>query len=188
MKIFLESSTLDEIKKALEFKLIDGVNFDIDLTVLKKLNGGKDPSEPFKIVPGPCFINASKSSSQGILDEARQIIGLGLNAVIKIPTTMEGHKAASTLVENNIPICMISKFTPIQAIMAGRLGGEFVNLQLSDDIQEEGIGKLVSVYKKYNFESALMVSGFTKVDQVNEAIKAGIDIISISYEVLISLV
>ncbi len=99
---------------------------------------------------------------------------------------MEGLKAASTLVENNIPICVISKFTPIQAVMAGRLGGEFVNLEFSDDIQEEVIGELISIYNKYNFESALVMSGFTKVDQVNEAIKAGIDIISVSYELLIN--
>jgi transaldolase len=188
MKIFLESSNFDEIKKALDFKLINGVDFDLDLPVFKDMNRECHLSELFKLIHGPSIVNSSEESSQGILDEARQVVGLGLNSVIKIPTTMEGLKAASILVENNIPICMTSKFTPIQAVMAGRLGGEFVNLELSDDIQEEVIGELIPIYKKYNFESALVMSGFTKVDQVNEAIKAGIDIISVSYELLINLV
>ncbi|SME94018.1 transaldolase family protein [Desulfovibrio gilichinskyi] len=188
MKIFLVSSSLGEIKNALDFKLIDGVDFDLDLSALKKLNFGKDLSEPFKMVPGPCIVKASERSSQGILDEARQIVGLGINSVIKIPTTREGLKAASILVENDIPVCMFSKCTPIQVVMAGRPGGEFINLELPDNGQEEDFGELVSINKQYNLTSSLMVSGFTKMEQINEAIKAGTDIISISYEVLTDLV
>ncbi|WP_291327629.1 hypothetical protein [Desulfovibrio sp. UCD-KL4C] len=162
MKIFLESSSLEEIKNALDFKLIDGVDFNLDLPVFKEMDHKKHLSETFKMIHGPCMVNTSEKNSQGILGEAKQVVGLGLNAVIKIPTT--------------------------KVIMSGRVGGEFVNLELSGDSQEEGVGELVSIYKKYNFESTLMISGFTKLSQVNEAIKAGIGIISVSYEVLINLV
>ncbi len=54
MKIFLESSNLDEIKKALDFKLIDGVDFDLDLPVFKDMNRGNHLSELFKLIHGPC--------------------------------------------------------------------------------------------------------------------------------------
>lgn len=188
MKIFLETNSIDEIEKALDYKLIDGVNFNFDFTVFKEMNWSKDRSVPFKLVHGPVIVKTSEFNSQGILDEARQVIGLGLNSVINIPTTMEGLKAGNTLVENNISVCMFSKFTPIQVVMAGRLGGEFVNLELPDNDQEGDLDELVSIYKKYNFEPSIILSGFTKIGQIHEAVKAGVDIISIPYEFLIRLV
>ncbi|SDL19953.1 transaldolase [Maridesulfovibrio ferrireducens] len=192
MKIFLDSTSIDEVKKAIDYKLIDGVHFGSDFSTIKDMNLNEDVMEILKIVHGPVVIKTSELNSQCILDDAKCIIGFGPNAVVEIPTTLEGLKAAGILSERDIPVSMVSRLISVQAVMAARLGGDFVNLKLHETEQEEGasesLDSIVSIFKNYDFKSKIIASGLTEVKQVSEALRIGVDIISVSYELLIKLV
>jgi len=90
MKIFIDTANLEEIKKAWELGLIDGVTTNPSLLSKE----GRDPisllEEICKIVDGPVSAEAVSLNFDGMVAEAIELSKIASNIVIKIPMTEDG--------------------------------------------------------------------------------------------------
>ena len=97
MKFFIDTANIDEIKEAHSMGMVDGVTTNPSL--ISKESGVFEEiiKEICKIVNGPVNAEVISLDVEGMLKEARHLIGIHDNIVVKIPMTVDGLKATRQL-------------------------------------------------------------------------------------------
>jgi|TARA_B100000085_G_C18461657_1_gene479237 transaldolase len=128
MKIFLDTADIDEIKKAHETGMIEGIT--TNPTLIKR--SGRDPVEVIKEISSQFKIFES-ISAEVVADTAEEMIDQAKafddcrNVTIKVPCTIEGLKACTALAATGRRVNVTLIFSVAQAILARRAGAAYVS-------------------------------------------------------------
>jgi len=194
MKFFIDTANPDEIKRAYEMGVIDGVTTNPTLISKEKKDFESLIDEICKIVKGlPISLEVLSLNSEGMIEEARRLSRMGENIVVKIPMTTEGLKAIKVLVSEGIKTNTTLVFSPTQALLAAKAGTTYVSPFIGrlDDIAQTGmelIEQIVTIFTNYGFESQVIVSSIRHPIHVLEAALIGADVATIPYKVIEQLV
>jgi transaldolase len=193
MKFFIDTANVEEIKKANDLGLLDGVTTNPSL-VYKEGREFRDLiKEICDIVDGPVNAEVVSTDAAGMLDEARDLSKLADNIVVKIPLIREGLKAVKTLsgegIKTNVTLC----FSAIQALMAAKAGADYISPFVGrlDDIGEIGmelVEQIVTIYENYGFDTEVIVASVRNPIHVLDAALMGADIATIPYKVMEQLI
>ena len=190
MKFFIDTANIEEIKKANEYGLVDGVTTNPSL--VSKENKEFKPliKEICEIVNGPVSAEVISLEYEGMISEARELAKLAENVVVKIPMTQEGIKAVKTLSAEGIKTNVTLVFSPLQALLAAKAGATFVSPFVGrlDDISHTGmdlIAEIMEIYYNYAFDTEIIVASVRNPLHVLEAAKMGADIATIPFKVLL---
>ena len=133
------------------------------------------------------------TDAEGMLKEARELVTLADNIVVKIPLIKEGLKAVKTLsgegIRTNVTLC----FSPIQALMAAKAGAAYISPFVGrlDDISHNGmdlVEQIVTIYDNYGFHTEVIVASIRNPVHVLDAALMGADISTIPYKVMEQLI
>ena len=186
MKIFLDCSDAEYIKKSYDTGLIDGVTTNPSLM----LKAGKDPlivlKEICDIFPWTSSVSAEVvgDTSEEMLQMADEYIELGPNITIKVPCTSEGLKACKDLVADEVAVNVTLCFSTAQAILASKAGATYISPFVGRvyDQSFDGI-KLIEeisdVYATHNAKTQVLAASIRDVHQVSSAFRVGADICTI---------
>jgi transaldolase len=189
MKFFIDTADINEIKKAVDYGLIDGVTTNPSLVS----KTGKDLVTVLKeicaIVDGPISAEVVSRDSAGMVAEAQQLAKIHPNIVIKIPMCPEGLKATRILAREGIRVNMTLIFSPLQALIAAKAGAAYVSPFIGrlDDISQIGmnlIEQIVAIFDNYSFDCEIIVASIRNPIHVLEAALLGADIATIPFAVL----
>ncbi len=193
MKIFIDTANLEEIKKAWELGLIDGVTTNPSLLSKE----GRDPisllEEICKIVDGPVSAEAVSLNFDGMVAEAIELSKIASNIVIKIPMTEDGLLAVRKLAQDGIRTNVTLIFSPTQALLAAKAGATYVSPFVGrlDDISHSGMNLVEDIqiiFENYSFRTEIIVASIRNPLHVLEAAKIGADIATIPYSVIKQLI
>ena len=192
MKFFIDTANLEEIAKANELGLLDGVTTNPTLVAREKGNFEELLKQICAVVHGPVSAEVVSVEAKGMVQEARQLAKLADNIVIKIPMITEGIKATKILAQENIKTNVTLVFSPIQALMAAKAGASYVSPFIGrlDDISTVGIGiveDIVTIYENYGFETEVIVASIRNPVHVLDAALIGAHIATIPFKVLMQL-
>jgi transaldolase len=192
MKFFIDTANLEEIAKANELGLLDGVTTNPTLVAKEKGNFEDLLKEICKLVDGPVSAEVVSTEANGMVKEARQLAKLADNIVIKIPMITEGIKATKILAKENIRTNVTLVFSPVQALMAAKAGASYVSPFIGrlDDISTVGIGiveEIVTIYENYGFETEVIVASIRNPVHVLDAALIGAHVATIPFKVLMQL-
>ena len=147
------------------------------------------------IVDGPISgeIKATTTKAKEMIEEGKQIAALHKNMVVKIPMTKDGIIATYELSKLNIKTNVTLIFSVPQAIMAAKAGATYVSPFIGrlDDIQENGVDliyEISNVFEIYNYDTEIIAASIRSPLHVREAAKAGADICTIPYKVLMQMI
>ena len=163
MKFFIDTANVEEIKKANELGLLDGVTTNPTL-ISKEGREFKDLiKEICSIVDGPVSAEAVSTDSEGMINEARDLVKIAPNIVVKIPVIKEGLKAVKTLAGEGIKANMTLCFSPLQALMAAKAGAAYISPFVGrlDDISHSGmdlVEQINAIYDNYGFDTEVIVA------------------------------
>ena len=194
MKFFIDTANPDEINRAYEMGVIDGVTTNPTLISKEKKDFESLIEEICKIIKGlPISLEVLSLNSEGMIEEARRLSRMGENIVVKIPMTTEGLKAIKVLVSEGIKTNTTLVFSPTQALLAAKAGTTYVSPFIGrlDDIAQTGmelIEQIVTIFTNYGFESQVIVSSIRHPIHVLEAALIGADVATIPYKVIEQLV
>jgi len=194
MKFFIDTANPDEIKRAYEMGVLDGVTTNPTLISKEKKDFESLIHEICKTVKGlPISLEVLSLNSEGMIEEARRLFKMGENIVVKIPMTTEGLKAIKVLVSEGIKTNTTLVFSPTQALLAAKAGTTYVSPFIGrlDDIAQTGmelIEQIVTIFKNYSFESQVIVASIRHPIHVLEAALIGADVATIPYKVIEQLV
>lgn len=189
MKFFIDTANIEEIKKANELGVIDGVTTNPSLMAKE----GKDPLQVLKAicaeVNGPVSAEVVGLKADEMVNEAKALAKIHKNIVIKIPMTEEGLKAVKKLSALKIKTNVTLVFSSTQALLAAKAGASYVSPFVGrlDDISHQGmalIEEIMEIYSNYNFQTEVIVASIRNPLHVIESARMGADIATIPYSVI----
>jgi len=192
MKFFIDTANLEEIRKAKEYGLIDGVTTNPTLLAREGADWKKQMELICKEVDGPVSLEVIGLKADGMIEEARELVKYGPNVVVKIPMTMEGMKAVRHLadmgVRTNVTVC----FSAAQALLAAKAGAAYISPFIGrlDHLSQRGMAlveEIVAIYGNYDFETEVLVASIRHPLHVVEAALAGADVATVPFKVLFDL-
>jgi len=191
MKIFLDTADLNEIRRAAEAGLIDGVT--TNPTLLARAAGGRDSKDIFKeiaeIVDGPVSAEVVGLDAETMVAEGTRLAALHPNIVIKVPLTEDGLKACRSFRTEGIGVNVTLCFSPLQALLAAKAGATFISPFVGrlDDIAHDGmdlISQIRQIYDNYGMETEILVASVRHPQHVVESALLGADCATIPPKVL----
>ncbi len=193
MKIFLDTANLDQIKEAVSWGIIDGVTTNPSLVSRENAKFEDLIRQICSIVPGPVSAECVSTQAKDIIKEARVLVKLAENIVVKIPICVEGLKATKTLFQEGIKVNTTLVFSVSQALLAAKAGARYVSPFVGrlDDISNHGLdlaGQIVTVINNYGFETELIVASIRHPLHFVEAAMMGADIATLPFAALEKLV
>ncbi len=192
MKFFIDTANIEEIRKAHELGVIDGVTTNPSLMAKE----GRDPVRILKeicaVVNGPVSAEVVGLTADEMVKEAKTLSKIHRNIVVKIPMIEEGVKAVKKLSGLGIRTNVTLVFSSTQALIAAKAGATFVSPFVGrlDDIGHAGmdlIGDIVGIYENYLFSTEVIVASIRNPLHVVEAAKMGAHIATIPYAVIAHL-
>src|SRR5659263_59272 len=189
MKIFIDTANIDEIKKANEWGVIDGVTTNPTLVAKEGKDFKSLINEILGIIDGPISVEVISTDSEGMIKEAVEMSNWSKNVVVKIPMIPEGLKAVKILNEKGVKTNVTLVFSVNQAILSAKAGATYVSPFIGrlDDIGHEGmqiVRDLVTIYKLYEFETEIIVASIRHPLHVIESAKTGADVATIRFGVI----
>ena len=192
MKFFIDTANIEEIKKAWDLGVLDGVTTNPSL-ISKE---GKDPVKLFReicsIVDGPVSAEAVTLTAGEMVKEARSLSKIHKNIVVKIPMIEEGLKAVKRLSSMGIKTNVTLIFSSSQALLAAKAGATYVSPFVGrlDDISHVGmdiVGDILDIYENYGISTEVIVASIRNPLHVVDAARMGAHIATIPYSVIIQL-
>jgi transaldolase len=193
MKFFIDTANIEEIKKANELGLLDGVTTNPSLVSKEGREFKELIIEICGIVNGPVSAEVISNDAKGMIKEARELAKLADNIVVKIPLIKEGLKAVKILsgegIKTNVTLC----FSAVQALMAAKAGAHYISPFVGrlDDIGHDGmeiVEQILGIYENYGYETEVIVASIRNPIHVLKAALMGADIATIPFNVMEQLI
>ncbi|OPY06605.1 MAG: Transaldolase [Syntrophaceae bacterium PtaB.Bin038] len=192
MKFFIDSANINEIREALSLGMCDGVTTNPSLVAREKRPFNDVVREILGAVPGPVSLEVVSLDAAGMVTEAKKLVELGGNVVIKVPLTTEGLKATKILSGDGIDVNQTLVFSPVQALMAAKAGAAYVSPFVGrlDDVAQNGmelVERILAIYDHYGFSTEVIVASVRHPMHVLQAAMLGADIATIPFNVIAQL-
>lgn len=189
MKFFIDTASVEEIREAASYGLLDGVTTNPSLLSKEKGEPRAILREITKIVDGPVSAEVTALDAEGMLAEAHELRKIADNIVVKVPMTLQGLKALRSLSEEGIPTNCTLIFSPVQALMAAKAGASYASPFVGrlDDVSTDGmelIEQICTIYRNYGFDTEVLVASVRHPIHVVRAALLGADVVTIPANVL----
>ena len=195
MKIFIDTANIDEIRDAAILGVIDGVTTNPSLIAKEGKKLEDVIGEICALVDGPISgeIKATTTKWEDMVAEGKEIAKFHKNMVVKIPMTKDGLIAVKELTKLGIKTNVTLIFSVNQALLAAKAGATYVSPFVGrlDDISEDGlqlIYDIVDVFTNYDIETEIIGASIRHPLHIVECAKAGCDIATIPYKVLMQAI
>ncbi len=192
MKFFIDTANVDEIRDAVSMGMADGVTTNPSLMAKE----GGEPMALLKeitsLVAGPVSAEVISFDTDGMVHEARGLAMIADNIVVKIPMTVDGLKAVRILSMEGISTNVTLVFSPLQALMAAKVGADYVSPFVGrlDDLAQEGmqlVEQIGQIFANYEFHTQIIVASVRNPVHVLDAALIGAHIATIPHAVLAKL-
>jgi transaldolase len=192
MELFIDTANIQEIKEALSWGCITGAT--TNPKIMSNEKGGYSFKEKIleivELVKEPVSVEVTEEDFQGMVDEAKIYASWHENIVIKIPMGIEGLKAVAQLEKHeNVKTNVTAIMATNQAILAALSGASYASIfygRVSDmGYDPVGVIKETSaLYKELNIRTKLIVGSIRTILDVNKALIAGADIVTVPFPIL----
>ena len=194
MKLFLDSSNVTEISRAVETGLIDGVTTNPSLM----LQAGEDPTEVLYAISDLFSWSSSISAevvgetAEDMLEMSDDYIAINPNITIKLPCTRQGLIACRELASDGIETNITLVFTADQAILAAKSGASYVSPfvgRICDQHWDglELIQEISDLFTMHDIDTEILAASIRDARQVSKSFLAGADICTIPPKVFDSM-
>lgn len=189
MKFFIDTANIQEIKKGIEYGMVDGVTTNPSLMAKEGKDWKDVAAEICELVEGPVSLEVIATSSKEMIKEATELVKFGPNVVVKIPMTMDGIEAVKVLAEMQIETNVTLVFSPLQALLAAKAGAAYVSPFVGrlDDIGQNGmdvVSSIIDIYDSYAFDTEIIVASVRHPGHVLDSAMMGADIATIPFKVI----
>jgi len=193
MKLFVDTGDIEEVRKAAEWGILDGVTTNPTL-IAKTGKGFKETVLKIcELVPnGEISAEVVSTSYDAMLKEALEIASWHPNIVVKVPLIEPGVRLVRTLSERGVKTNVTLVFSVSQALLAAKAGATFISNFVGrvDDISDDGmdaVADTVAMVSNYGFSSQVLVASVRHPLHVVQAVQAGAHISTMPFKVMQAL-
>lgn len=190
MKFFLDTAKIEEIRRAKELGMLDGVTTNPSHVAATGKRFRQVVDEILQEVQEePVSLEVVATDKDGMIEEGRELAQLAANVVVKVPTTIEGVKAMKVLSQEGVKINATLVFSSMQALLVAKAGASYVSPFVGrlDGIGHEGMGiveEIRQIYDNYDISTQVLVAAVRHPQHVLEAALVGADVVTMRLETL----
>lgn len=195
MQILLDTANVQMIEELLPYFPIAG--FTTNPSILaKESDNVKDTLLRLREFSGDnrmLHAQVTAVHSDGILEQAKRLREfIGPNFYAKIPMTLQGLRAVPLCKAAGINCTVTAIFTPMQALMAGMAGADYVAPYVDrlDNITSNGVHvveEIVELFRTYHLDCKVLAASFKNVQQVYNVASMGAQAATVSTDVCMKL-
>lgn len=189
MRLFLDSTDVEQIRRGVSWGVIDGVTTNPTLVA----KSGKDfielLHEIVEAVDGPISAEVIATDFENMVRQGRELAAIHDNIVVKLPMTEAGLQATRVLASENIRVNVTLIFSANQALLASLAGAAYVSPFVGrlDDVGEDGIGlvsSIVDLFRNHQVDTQVLAASIRHPRHVTEAALVGADVATVPFNVL----
>jgi transaldolase len=189
MKIFLDTANIEELKKGIEYGVVNGATTNPSLIARENREFLPLIEEITALVPGPVSVEVTATDFEGMIKEAQQYAEIADNVVIKVPIDLQGLKVVKKLHSLGIKTNVTLIFSSSQALMAAKAGATYVSPFVGriDDISGNGmdlVADIIQIFDNYGLETEIIVASIRHPLHFVESALLGADIATIPFSTL----
>ena len=193
MKLFIDTANLDEIREVNSWGVLEGVTTNPSLIAKEQRDFKQTVQEIADIVDGPISAEVVSLKAGEMVKEAKDLVSIHPNIVIKVPMTEEGLKATKIFAEQGVRTNVTLVFSASQALLAAKAGASYVSPFLGrlDDVGHNGmdlITEIVDIFDRHLINTEIIAASIRRNTHVTEAAAAGAHISTIPYAVFKQMV
>lgn len=193
MKIFIDTANVDDIRAANELGVICGVTTNPSLIAKEGKVFEEVIKEITSIVDGPISAEVVSLDAPNMIKEARELVKIHKNIVIKIPMTADGLKAVKALSADGIKTNVTLIFSPAQALLAAKAGATYVSPFVGrlNDIASSGmelVSDIAAIFDIHGIPTEIISASIRGPQDVIDSAKAGAHIATIPYKVILQMI
>ena len=178
MKIFADTSDIDEIQKLWDGGLIQGIT--TNPSIIAKQYGTTNNwhnviKEICQIVNGPISAEVTSTEVGEMVQEGQQLSEIHERVVVKLPCTPAGIHACKVLTEYmDIRVNMTLCFSVAQAVLASNAGAAFISpfIGRMDDVYHSGVSLVEQIQNAYlndmNKAPKILAASIRSVEHLNQ--------------------
>jgi len=183
MKFFVDSADLDAIAELNDIGLVDGVTTNPSIIAKSGRDFKEVIKEICKITKGHVSAEVVAMEADKMIEEGRHLRKIASNVCVKLPLTMDGLKACSTLSREGTPTNVTLCFSPNQALLAAKCGATYISPFIGrlDDLSLDGmelIEDIRTIYDNYGFETEILAASIRNANHVKECAIVGADVMT----------
>ena len=180
MKIFADTSNVDEIELLNDFSLIHGVTTNPTL-MMKEIKSGNTAHwheivrEICETIEQPVSAEVTSSTVKEMVEDGRVLSKLNKHIVVKLPCTPEGIRACDVLanfldIQVNMTLC----FSVGQAVLAANAGAAYISPfvgRMDDYVAGSGIELVKNIKHAYmndDYNTKILAASIRNVDHFNQ--------------------
>ncbi len=189
MDFFIDTASIEEIKKYARIGIVDGVTTNPALIAVEDRDIESIVYEICEIIDGPVSVEVTSLEVDSMIKEAKALSAMHKNIVVKFPAIRNGFEALNSASKNGIKTNITMIYTANQALVAAKLGATYVSpfigrLDANSTSGTELIEEIVTIYNNFKFKTKILAASMRNVIYVKEAALAGAHIATIPPEVL----
>jgi len=183
MKFFVDSADLDAISELADIGLVDGVTTNPSIIAKSGRNFKEVIKEICGLTDGHVSAEVVATQAEQMIEEGRHLRKIADNVCVKLPLTMDGLKACSTLTREGTPTNVTLCFSPNQALLAAKCGATYISPFIGrlDDLSLDGmelIEDIRTIYDNYGFETEILAASIRNANHVKECALVGADVMT----------
>ncbi|HEX5757600.1 MAG TPA: fructose-6-phosphate aldolase [Thermoanaerobaculia bacterium] len=189
MKFFLDTADVEEIRRGLEWGMVDGITTNPTLIAKQGKPYLGTVQEIARLVPGPVSGEVLATEFDEIMEQGKRLSGLAENVVVKVPLLPSGLRAVRAFAELGIRTNVTLCFSAAQALLAAKAGAAYISPFIGrlDDVGQEGmelIEQVVAIYENYEFPTEVLVASIRHPVHVVQAALLGAHVGTLPFKVL----
>lgn len=193
MKFFIDTANLEEIKTANSWGILDGVTTNPTHLSKETKRYWDVVKEICREVKGPVSVEVVSLKAEEMLEEAKKLVKIAENIVIKVPSIHEGVKATKMMSEEGIKTNFTLVFSPMQALLAAKAGATYVSPFIGrlDAVGHSGmelVSQIRTIYDNYDFQTEIIVAAARHPGHVLESALMGADITTMNFAIMQQLI
>ncbi|HZH99382.1 MAG TPA: fructose-6-phosphate aldolase [Fimbriimonadaceae bacterium] len=190
MKLFVDTGDVEEVRKAAEWGILDGVTTNPTLIAKSGKGFRETVLKICELVPGGAIsAEVVATDYDEMLREALEIASWHPQIVVKVPLIEPGIRLVNTLSERGIRTNVTLVFSVSQALMAAKAGATYISNFVGrvDDMSDDGmdaVADTVAMVSNYGFDSEVLVASVRHPLHVVQSINAGAHVATMPFKIM----
>lgn len=186
MRLFLNSTNLDEIKEISAWGVLAGVTTNPSLLPEMRGDFVANLRRICSLVEGRVFAQVVSERAEAMVAEGRALAALDDKIVVKVHASAEGLHAIRQLRQHKVEVCATAIHSRSEAMLAAEAGADhaaiFVGLlgQVDEDSTNDLLDDVVQIYRSQGYDTKTLAAART-VNQVVHAARLGVEEMTCPY-------
>ena len=187
MKFFIDTADLEQIKKAQDLGILDGVTTNPSIMAKVGITGKNSIYAHYKaiceIVDGDVSAEVLSTDYEGIIKEGKELAEIDKKITLKVPMIYDGIRAIKYFSSKGIKTNCTLVFSPGQALLAAKAGATYVSPFIGrlDDTSTDGlnlISEIREIYDNYGYSTQILAASIRSSMHIINCAKIGADVIT----------